>query len=71
MQPPTDGRPSIFRKEALAHYQRVVQDEGDLLRIGGQWTRWTFALLFVFGLALAIGVLALPALIAPEGIVPP
>ncbi|AEI66308.1 hypothetical protein [Corallococcus macrosporus] len=71
MQPPTDGRPSIFRKEALAHYQRVVQDEGDLLRISGRWTRWTFVLLGVFALALTLTALAWPALIAPEGPVRP
>ncbi|MFP2957183.1 hypothetical protein ACLEPN_04950 [Myxococcus sp. 1LA] len=71
MQPPTDGRPSIFRKEALAHYQRVVQDEGDLLRISRRWTHWTFALLCVFCVTLVLCVLAWPALIAQEGHVLP
>ncbi|WP_426751185.1 hypothetical protein [Myxococcus sp. Y35] len=67
MPPPTEGRTSIFRKEALAHYQRVVQDEGDLLRISGRWTRWTFVLLAVFAVALALCALLWPTLVPPEG----
>ncbi len=69
--PGSEGRPSIFRKEALAHYQRVAHDEGDLLRISGRWTRWTLVLLLVFGIALALGALAWPDLVPPEGSVRP
>ncbi len=69
--PGPEGRPSVFRKEALAHSQRVVQDQGDLLRISPRWSRWTYVLLFVFGLTLALGVLAWPHVAPPEGSVRP
>lgn len=54
-----EGKPSIFRKEALEHYQHHRRQEGDLLRIAPEWTRWTYALLVtllvVGGLLCAVG----------------
>ncbi|AKQ67260.1 hypothetical protein A176_004172 [Myxococcus hansupus] len=68
---PDERRPSVFRKEALAHSQRVVQEQGDLLRISHRWSRWTFALLFAFALTLALCALDWPTLVPPEGSVRP
>lgn len=40
-----EGKPSIFRKEALAYHQRGFQQEGDLLRISPLWAHWAYWLL--------------------------
>jgi membrane fusion protein (multidrug efflux system) len=46
-----DGKPSIFRKEALEHYQQYRRQEGDVLQLAPGWTRWTY-----WGLMLMLGV---------------
>ncbi|MCP3161523.1 hypothetical protein [Myxococcus qinghaiensis] len=63
--PVPSPRPSIFRKEALAHSQRVVQEQGDLLRISSTWTRWSYVLMALFVVALVLGALLLRL---PEGV---
>ncbi|WP_084736568.1 efflux RND transporter periplasmic adaptor subunit [Cystobacter ferrugineus] len=40
-----EGKTSIFRKEALDYYQHHRRQEGDVLRIAPEWTRWTYVLL--------------------------
>nr|WOF00478.1 RND efflux membrane fusion protein [Myxococcus fulvus] len=47
-----DAKPSIFRKEAIEHYQRATQQEGELLRLSPAWTQWGYGLLLA---ALAVG----------------
>ncbi|MBZ4329958.1 efflux RND transporter periplasmic adaptor subunit [Corallococcus sp. AS-1-12] len=39
------SRTSIFRKEALEHYQKGNRGRGDILRIAPGWTRWSSRLL--------------------------
>ncbi|RKH13172.1 HlyD family efflux transporter periplasmic adaptor subunit [Corallococcus sp. CA047B] len=40
-----EGKPSIFRKEALDYYQLHRRHEGDVLRVAPRWTRWSYPLL--------------------------
>jgi membrane fusion protein (multidrug efflux system) len=40
-----NGKPSIFRKEALEYYQHYRRQEGDVLRLAPGWTRWTYWIL--------------------------
>ncbi|RKH08232.1 HlyD family efflux transporter periplasmic adaptor subunit [Corallococcus sp. CA053C] len=40
-----EGKPSIFRKEALDYYQLHRRHEGDVLRVAPRWTRWAYPLL--------------------------
>ncbi|AKQ65939.1 hypothetical protein A176_002851 [Myxococcus hansupus] len=40
-----EGKPSIFRKEAIDHYQRAVRVEGELLELSPEWTRWGYVML--------------------------
>ncbi|ADO71065.1 efflux RND transporter periplasmic adaptor subunit [Stigmatella aurantiaca] len=52
-----EDRPRIFREEALRHHEGA-QQEGELLRIAPEWTRWTYWVL----LALLLSTLAYSAL---------
>ncbi|PTL79847.1 efflux RND transporter periplasmic adaptor subunit [Vitiosangium sp. GDMCC 1.1324] len=49
-----EGKPSIFRKEALEYHQHYRRQEGDVLLLAPGWTRWTF---WVLVSMLAVGVL--------------
>ena len=49
-----EGKPSIFRKEALEYHQHYRRQEGDLLRLAPGWTRWTY---WILVLMLGVGVL--------------
>ncbi|MFE8599015.1 efflux RND transporter periplasmic adaptor subunit [Archangium violaceum] len=52
------GKPSIFRKEALEYYQHYRRQEGDVLQLAPGWTRWTYAVLMVMlGVALLVCVI--------------
>ncbi|MCE9667128.1 hypothetical protein LY474_04800 [Myxococcus stipitatus] len=64
MSGPPEPPPSIFRKEALEHSQRVVQEKGELLRIAPTWTRWSGVLMTAFAIALAVGALYLTGLLS-------
>jgi membrane fusion protein (multidrug efflux system) len=51
-----DGKPSIFRKEAVEQYHRS-RNEADILRISPAWSRWLYWVLvsvFVTGLLFCI-----------------
>ncbi len=70
-----EGKSSIFRKEAIEHYQRGPRLEGELLRLAPGWTRWAYWLLLsilVTGLLYSVlGTLyeyaSGPALVRVEG----
>lgn len=50
-----EGKPSIFRKEALEYYQHHRRQEGDVLLLAPGWTRWTYwVLLAMLGVALVV-----------------
>ena len=49
-----EGKPSIFRKEALEYYQHFRRQEGDVLLLAPGWTRWTY---WVLASMLLVGVL--------------
>lgn len=51
------GKPTIYRQEALEHHNSV-QEEGDVLHISPEWTRWTYWLILgLVGTALLLSVL--------------
>jgi membrane fusion protein (multidrug efflux system) len=54
-----EGKPSIFRKEALEYHQRHRRQEGDVLRLAPQWTQWAYWVL--------VSILAVGALICVVG----
>ncbi|MBN8233375.1 HlyD family efflux transporter periplasmic adaptor subunit [Corallococcus macrosporus] len=55
------GNPSIFRKEALEHYQQHGRQDGDVLRIAPEWTRAAYVLL--------VGLLVVAAVLCAVGTV--
>jgi membrane fusion protein (multidrug efflux system) len=44
-QEPEAGRASPFRQEALEYHQRAPREDGDVLRIAPEWTRWAYRVL--------------------------
>jgi multidrug resistance efflux pump len=70
-----EGKPSIFRKEALEYYQHYRRQEGDLLLLAPGWTRWTYwMLVLMLGVALLMCLLGTvaeyaegPALVRVQG----
>jgi membrane fusion protein (multidrug efflux system) len=37
-----EGKPTIFRKEALEYYQQYRRQEGDVLQLAPGWTAWSY-----------------------------
>jgi membrane fusion protein (multidrug efflux system) len=54
-----EGKPSIFRKEALEYHQHYRRQEGDVLRLAPEWTQWSYwvlvAMLVVGALICVVG----------------